>query len=525
MEMFGSHLFMVGLNTQNKVIGGEIMIKKTNIDLSISPKRKNPLAVGVQLSSYDKNFYEFEISFLEKELEESDTVNIFTVFESSERVSDSTTEIRDGSAFFSFDTALIDRDEVVTNYVYLKSGDSQAEIGAFKFDVKLSEIDKGTKVIAEAYDESYESLIKDFEKEIRDYIQNLETIDQDLYDLVQQKLESGEFIGEKGDTGDGLEYVWRGTQLGVRKEGETEYVYVDLKGDKGDQGIRGERGPEGPQGIQGPKGDAFVYDDFTPVQLEGLKGPQGEQGPKGDTGEQGPQGQKGVDGTMTFEDLTIEQKEELKGDRGERGPEGPQGPQGIKGDKGDKGDTGDIGPKGDKGDKGDQGIQGPEGPKGDTGEIESLHSTHIEDALGYLPVNPTDLTWDNLSNKPSTFTPSTHSHSWGTIADKPTTFTPSAHTHTIANVTGLQSAIDGKAGTAIATTQSSGLMSSSDKVKLNGLSDDAQTLQGRTPSSFMQVVTHNNSAYTARPVGAISVLWIGEVEPYYAQNNDLWIGG
>lgn len=54
---------------------------------------------------------------------------------------------------------------------------------------------------------------------------------------------------------------------------------------------------------------------------------------------------------------------------------------------------------------------------------------------------------------------------------------------------------------------------------------DATALQGRTPNSFIQVVMHNNSAYMARPVGAISVLWVGAVEPYYAQDNDLWIGG
>ena len=155
------------------------MIKKTNIDLSISPKKKNPLTVGVQLSSYDKNFHEFEISFLEKELKEGDAVDVLTVFESSKRVSESNTEIKDGSAFFSFDTTLIDRDEVVTNYVYLKSGDSQAEVGAFRFDVKLSEIDKGARVTAKAYDESYETLIQDFEKELRDHLSKLEDIDQE----------------------------------------------------------------------------------------------------------------------------------------------------------------------------------------------------------------------------------------------------------------------------------------------------------------------------------------------------------
>ena len=40
-----------------------------------------------------------------------------------------------------------------------------------------------------------------------------------------------------------------------------------------------------------------------------------------------------------------------------------------------------------------------------------------------------------------------HSHSWSSITSKPSTFTPSAHTHTIANVTGLQTALDGKLST------------------------------------------------------------------------------
>ena len=38
-----------------------------------------------------------------------------------------------------------------------------------------------------------------------------------------------------------------------------------------------------------------------------------------------------------------------------------------------------------------------------------------------------------------------HTHLWVDITDKPTTFTPAAHVHTIANVTGLQTALDGKA--------------------------------------------------------------------------------
>ena len=36
---------------------------------------------------------------------------------------------------------------------------------------------------------------------------------------------------------------------------------------------------------------------------------------------------------------------------------------------------------------------------------------------------------------------------WGSISSKPSTFTPAAHTHAIADVTGLQTALDGKAST------------------------------------------------------------------------------
>lgn len=85
---------------------------------------------------------------------------------------------------------------------------------------------------------------------------------------------------------------------------------------------------------------------------------------KGPAGPQGPQGEKGADGTMTFEDLTPEQKASLKGDKGDKGDTGAAGPQGEPGSKGDKGDPG---PKGDKGDTGETGAQGPQGLQGEPG--------------------------------------------------------------------------------------------------------------------------------------------------------------
>lgn len=77
--------------------------------------------------------------------------------------------------------------------------------------------------------------------------------------------------------------------------------------------------------------------------VNGAIGPQGPQGATGPQGPQGPQGEKGADGTMSFNDLTAEQKASLKGDTGATGP---------------KGDTGATGPQGPRGEQGPQGSAG-----------------------------------------------------------------------------------------------------------------------------------------------------------------------
>lgn len=187
--------------------------------------------------------------------------------------------------------------------------------------------------------------------------------------------------GPKGDKGDAFTYA-----------DFTEEQLAALKGEKGEKGDTGATGPHGPKGEtgpqgatgpsgatgpQGPKGDKGDKGDTGATGATGATGPQGPRGPqgpqgevgpqgpkgdKGDTGLQGPQGEigpqgpKGADGTMTFEDLTEEQKESLRGPAGPQGDTGPQGPQGVQGPKGDTGDTGPQGPKGDTGPAGSDGY-------------------------------------------------------------------------------------------------------------------------------------------------------------------------
>ena len=151
--------------------------------------------------------------------------------------------------------------------------------------------------------------------------------------------------GRDGKDGADLEYKWIYTdteiRLGVRIKGTEEWNYssslIGPRGPEGKAGPRGERGPKGdtgatgPQGlqgepgIQGPQGDRGLRGATGPQGprgeqgIQGLKGDTGDRGPKGDPGvqgpqgEPGPQGEKGADGTVTFEELTEEQKASLKG--------------------------------------------------------------------------------------------------------------------------------------------------------------------------------------------------------------------
>lgn len=212
------------------------------------------------------------------------------------------------------------------------------------------------------------------------------------------------FDGAKGDTGD---QGPQGIQGATGPKGD--------KGDIGPQGPIGLTGAKGDQGIQGPKGDTGLQG---PIGLTGPKGDLGVQGPKGDTGATGPQGIQGIQGP--------------KGDTGPQGLQGIQGERGLQGLKGDKGDIGPVGPKGDTGNafiysdftptqleglRGPQGVQGPKGDKGekgDTGE-QGPPGAAVADSI-----------------------------EWSNVLNKPTTFAPSTHTHTIANVTNLQSSLKAK---------------------------------------------------------------------------------
>lgn len=90
------------------------------------------------------------------------------------------------------------------------------------------------------------------------------------FDLMQLKGDKGEqgIKGERGEKGDKCEKGDKGDKGDKGERGEQ-----GLQGIQGEQGMKGDTGANGEQGIQGVKGDPFTYDDFTPVEIEGLKKP------------------------------------------------------------------------------------------------------------------------------------------------------------------------------------------------------------------------------------------------------------
>ena len=117
--------------------------------------------------------------------------------------------------------------------------------------------------------------------------------------------------------------------------------------DVGPTGPRGNDGPTGPAGGTGPTGPigATAIGATGPTGHGGPTGPAGVTGPTGPigaTGGTGPTGPKGQDGSVSFDDLTPEQRESL---RGATGPTG-SGATGPTGETGRDGPTGPTGPTG-----------------------------------------------------------------------------------------------------------------------------------------------------------------------------------
>lgn len=162
------------------------------------------------------------------------------------------------------------------------------------------------------------------------------------------------------------------------------------KGDTGAQGPQGETGATGATGaagkdgitpIIGENGNWYLGDTDTGKPSRGATGAQGAQGPqgeKGDTGAQGPQGETGATGATG---AVFTPSVDTNGNISWTNNGGLENPttRNIRGPQGATGDTGAQGPKGDT------------GPQGPAGSDANVTTENIETALGYTPLQESDI--------------------------------------------------------------------------------------------------------------------------------------
>ena len=398
------------------------MNKHIEFSLDLSATDNKIRDRGAIFASKDRGSVSILISVYKYEIKDTDEIKVLSVFENSGNRVFENAIVLNGVARYDFDTNLITEDDTVTNYVYIKSGDKEADIGGFSFDVRLSEIDRGAEIIKNHYDKNYETLLTDFKNRINDFINDLGDLNgaYEAISAIQTNIEN--LSGSLNNKTDysyvhelllGIELT-PGPQGPQGPRGEQGY-----KGDKGDVGLQGETGPQGPQGLPGPQGEIGPRGPEGPQGLQGMTGatgltgsagPTGPEGPKGDKGDpgergpqglQGPKGPKGIDGlngqdgkdgaSVTIEGTILDLSELPTANESNQGNgylfngdlyvsngtewENVGRIQGPKGDKGERGEKGDTGERGLQGLTGAQGEVGPQGPRGYTGD--SVYETWL----------------------------------------------------------------------------------------------------------------------------------------------------
>lgn len=209
----------------------------------------------------------------------------------------------EGSYYFSYDDItyyfimpeIVENDELIFNTETLKLTLNDTEIPIstvgigteleFKTEIEANE-DFRTKLFEMRFyeNENADGLIpteeevdgfNDMLTAMNEKIAEVNNLDIDLSEKVDGKVtltitkkdgttEETEIVdGTNGTNGIGLNYNWNGTELGIKREDESEYDYVDLKGDKGDTGATGQAGRDGQDGYTPVKG----VDYFTSAEI------------------------------------------------------------------------------------------------------------------------------------------------------------------------------------------------------------------------------------------------------------------
>lgn len=282
------------------------MKKTIEKKLEITSNNRDVDRLYQEFFSMDKNIAEFKFTL--DNLSANKVICLF-YFKKSKRYSTVDATIEDNTFTVKFDVSLITMDEPVVGYIYFEEVEKSADVYSFRFNVRVSELDKSKNA----------PIIEQKTGRIVD-------IDSIVTRTELEEILKTVHVGS--DAYDDSEIIKRLAALESKPEIDTskfatkeELHTISLTpGPQGPPGERGEIGPIGPKGLQG---------------LTGPVGPQGIQGERGQDGQPGPRGEQGLTGQPG-----------PKGDIGPRGERGEQGPAGSPGPVGPQGPIGLTGPKG-----------------------------------------------------------------------------------------------------------------------------------------------------------------------------------
>lgn len=221
--------------------------------------------------------------------------------------------------------------------------------------------------------------------------------------------------------------------------------------------------------------------------------------------------QNGVDRRLTVSDLAAYVSNKagfLKGDKGVDGDSAYQ----LALENGFSGTEEEwllslVGPAGPQGPQGDPGSGGSSAWVDITGKPTTLAGYGITDAATVAQGAKADtalqpgasIPWTNVTGKPTFF-----SGAYGDLTGIPATFAPSAHTHIIANVTGLQTALDGKQPLATVLTNTTAAFTTGQETKLAGIATGATA--NATDAALRDRATHTGVQAIATVTGLQTAL-------------------
>ena len=139
----------------------------------------------------------------------------------------------------------------------------------------------------------------------------------------------------------------------------------------------------------------------------------------------------------------------------------------------------------------------------------------LDTGIMYIVVNTGEL--DNANGYKEYTAATATKVPWSGVTDKPTSFTPSSHTHTIANVTGLQSALDGKLSTT-GNAASASKLSTARTISLGGDVTGSTTFDGSGNVTITATVADDSHNHTIANIDNLQTTLNGKASTSHTHN-------